>query len=227
MTELVVSHSSYLLLILVLALTGAGLPIPEEVLVITAGIMASHGQWNPWLAFAACLLGALAGDCVMYAIGYYFGRNVVREHRYWARLVTPQREAQVEEKIARHGLKVLFLARFLVVFRSPVYLAAGILRLPFRRFFVFDLFCATAVIGTFFLLSYHYGQTITQWIRSAEILVTVVVVVVVLTAGLHLWRLHRQRVAPVASQPDGDESAAFAGSEEERASDVEHLEHVA
>lgn len=187
--------SSYLLIALVLVLTGAGLPVPEEVPVVTAGVMASLGQLNPGLAFLTCLVGALLGDCLMYAIGYYFGRPVLREHRYWARLVTPKREAQMEEMISRHGLKALFLARFLVGVRSPVYLAAGILKLPFRRFFLCDLFCATAVIGTCFLLSYHYGQAIADKIRRVEIIATVVVVLIVVAVGIYLWRLHRRRMA--------------------------------
>jgi membrane protein DedA with SNARE-associated domain len=207
MPELLVTHGSYLLISFVLALTGAGLPIPEEVPILTAGIMASQGQLNPWLAFVACLAGALVGDCIMYGIGYQFGRSVVREHRYWAVLVTPQREAQMEEMISRHGLKVLFLARFLVLLRSPVYLTAGILKLPFRRFFLFDLVCATIVIGVFFSLSYFFGQAATPWIRRVEILVTLVVVVAVLAVvgvGFYFWRSHQRRVAEQAATAQAD-----------------------
>jgi membrane protein DedA with SNARE-associated domain len=227
MTNLLLTHGSYLLIGLVLVLTGAGLPVPEEVPIITAGIMAGHGQLNPWLAFVACLLGALTGDCLMYYIGYHFGRSVVREHRYWARLVTPQREAQMEEMISRHGLKALFLARFLVGLRSPVYLAAGILRVPFRRFFLFDLFCATAVIGTFFTLSYYYGQTITHWIRRAEIAITVAVVLAVVTLGVYLWRVHRRRAARASPQSERAEPQAPLQPEAEKAGETEHIEHVA
>lgn len=216
MTQLVLAHGSYLVIALVLVLTGAGLPVPEEVPVITAGVMASHGQLHPWLAFVVCLAGAVVGDCVMYTIGFYFGRNVVREHRYWAYFVTPEREAHMEELICRHGLKVLFLARFLVGLRSPVYLTAGILRVPFRRFFFFDLFCATAVIGTCFLLSFYYGQPIFRWIRGAQITVTVIAVVALLALGIYLWRLHRKYApritAAAACDPAGSNGEASSAS---------------
>ncbi len=226
MVDFLLANSSYFAISFVLILTGAGLPVPEEVPIITAGVMAAHGQLNPWLAFAACLIGALAGDCVMYWIGRHFGRSVVREHRYWARLVTPDREAQMEKMIAAHGLKVLFLARFLVGLRSPVYLAAGVLKAPFRRFLLFDLFCATAVIATFFTLSFYYGQAITHWIRRAEIAITVTVVIAVLTVALYLWRRHRLHAAMAPPELEQSESARTPTNDDKDA-EVEHIEHVA
>ncbi|NUQ63662.1 MAG: DedA family protein [Pirellulales bacterium] len=198
MTTLLLSHGSYLLIVAILVLTGAGLPIPEEVPVLTAGVMAAHGQLDVWMAFGACLVGALLGDSLMYLIGYSFGRGVLREHRYWACFVKPEQEVRMEQMISRHGLKVLFLARFLVGLRLPIYLAAGILRLRFRRFFLIDLFCASSVIGVFFLLSYHYGQTITGWIRHAEIAASLVAVLALAVAGLFYWRWHRRRLADPA-----------------------------
>ena len=149
MIEFLLTHGSYLGIIFVLILTGSGLPIPEEVPIIAAGLLSAHGQMDPWLAIGACLIGALLGDCVIYWIGHHFGRRVLREHHWWTRFVKPEREARLETMLQQHGLKVFFLARFLVGIRSPVYLAAGILRVPFRRFLLIDLFCATTVIGTF------------------------------------------------------------------------------
>src|SRR3954470_4097573 len=114
MTGLPFEHVSYLGIVVVLVLTGSGLPIPEEVVVIPAGAAASYGQLNPWLALASCVAGALLGDAVMYGIGYRFGQSVLREHPWWARFLKPEREQQIEGLIRRHGLKVFFAARFLV-----------------------------------------------------------------------------------------------------------------
>jgi membrane protein DedA with SNARE-associated domain len=204
MTEFLLSHGphlAYLGIALFLMLTGAGLPIPEEVFIIAAGVASSHQALNPWLAMSACLFGALAGDCVMYWIGYHFGRNVLREHPRWVHVVRPEREAQIEKMIEKHGLKVFFLARFLVGLRSPTYLSAGILRVPFRRFLLIDLFCATMVIGLFFSLSYRYGTAITAWIRGAERVVTVIAVLVLIVVGVYYWRRRRRKRLQLASEP--------------------------
>lgn len=195
MTDFLLAHGSYLGIIAILILTGSGLPIPEEVPVIAAGLLSAHGQMDPWLALGSCLIGAILGDCVMYWIGHHFGRRVLREHHWWTRFVKPERELQIEAMLQQHGLKVFFLARFLVGIRAPVYLSAGILRVPFRRFLLIDLFCASTVIGTFFGLSYRYGTTITRLIRHVEYVLSGVVFVALVAVGLYLWYRHRRRLA--------------------------------
>ena len=129
----------------------------------------------------------------MYWIGYHFGRGVLCEHRWWARCVTPQREARIEEMFRRHGLKVFFVARFLVGLRTPVYLTAGILRVSFKKFVLIDLICATAVVGTFFGLTYYFGENIARWFKDVEVLVTIAVVIAVACVAFYLWRRYRRK----------------------------------
>ncbi|MBI2826081.1 MAG: DedA family protein [Planctomycetia bacterium] len=193
-------QGSYLGIIVVLILTGSGLPVPEEVPIIAAGVAAYYGQLNPWLALASCFVGALLGDCVMYSIGYYFGHGVLREHPWFSRFLKPEREAHIEQMIVQHGWKVFFLARFLVGLRSPVYLTAGILRIPFRRFVLVDLFCAAIVITTFFGLSFLFAEHIADWwdrIRRAEVALTVAIVAALIGVLLYFYVRHRRRLARI------------------------------
>lgn len=227
MDEFLFSHGeyvAYLAITLFMISTGAGFPLPEEVFIIAAGVASAQGVLNPWLAVVALLVGGLAGDCIIYWIGFHFGRNVVREHRWWARFVKPEREAKMEQMIHKHGLKVLFLARFLVGLRSPVYLTAGILHVRFRRFVLIDLFCATVVIGSFFSLSYLYGETIYGWIRKVEGLVTLVVVLGLLVVGIYFWRRHRRRVGQAEVQVESaDAPSSESDNPEQPPSKVERV----
>ena len=206
-----VDHISYLGIILVLILTGSGLPIPEEVPIIAAGIASSVGTLSPWGAFAACIVGALLGDAVLYAIGYHFGHSLVIRHPRFAHLVHAEYEAKIEQMIRRHGLKVFFLARFMVGIRAPVYLTAGILRMSFRRFLLIDAFCATSVVGLFFGLSYAYGERVTGWIRNSEVGLTVVIVIAaVAVIGFFVWRHYRQKRIEPLPAPTLEECAVGA-----------------
>lgn len=203
--------SGYAAIILILVLTGAGLPVPEELPVFVAGVLSRHGTLEWGLAYASCLVGALCGDCVMYAIGRYFGRSLLRERHWFAPFLTPETEAKVEEKIKQHGLKVFFLARFLVGLRSPVFLAAGILRVPFRRFLLTDLFCATVVVTFFFSLGYAFANHIRSWwqtIRHAEYAVTGIVLLVIAGVGLYFYFRRRRAQAAVNPASDRTESVA-------------------
>ncbi len=90
---------------------------------------------------------------------------------------------------------MFFVARFLVGLRTPVYLTAGILRVSFKRFFLIDLFCATMVVGTFFGLTYWFGQLIPQLVHKAQLGLTIVVVVGLSGVALYLWRRHRRKIS--------------------------------
>ena len=88
----------------------------------------------------------------------------------------------------------MLLARFMVGVRGPVYLAAGVVRMPFRRFILNDLICATLVVGTFFYLSFSYGEEITGLLRDAEMTLTLILLAVVGVAFLWWMRRRRQRM---------------------------------
>jgi membrane protein DedA with SNARE-associated domain len=191
--DTLLQHGSYLGIVLFLVLTGCGLPVPEEVPIVMAGVLSAQGDLDVWMAFGACLVGALLGDCVMYAIGYHFGHNLLKRHPRFARFLHAEREAKFEQMIQSHGLKVLFVARFMVGVRSPVYLSAGILRVSFRWFLLTDLLCATLVVGLFFGVAYWFGNEIGNWIRNAEIGFTVTAVIAAIVGlAIYTWRVRRR-----------------------------------
>ncbi len=191
--DLQIDHISYLGIIIVLILTGTGLPLPEEVPILAAGVASSVGTLHPGWAYLSCIVGAVLGDSVLYAIGYHFGRSLVTRHPRIAHLLHAEREAKIEEMIRRHGFKVFFVARFMVGIRAPVYLTAGVLRMSYRRFLVIDAICATSVVSLFFGLSYAYGDRVAGWIRDSEIGLTVLVALAAVTvAGFFVWRHYRK-----------------------------------
>jgi membrane protein DedA with SNARE-associated domain len=187
----------YVGIIIFLVLTGCGLPLPEEVALIAAGVLSAPGQpLNPWISLLCCLIGCLVGDSIMYFIGRKIGRRVMNSKTPWGKYLTPEREKLLEYMIHEHGVKVLFVARFLVGIRSPVYLTTGILKFPFVRFILADLLCASVVILLFFGLSYYFGEAVGQWIRNAEYGLTVVVVIGLIIAAIMAWRHYKHNQEP-------------------------------
>jgi membrane protein DedA with SNARE-associated domain len=151
---------------------------------------------------AALTLGGLFGDVIVYHLGARIGQGLVRPRWLWVPRVDPERLEQMKRLLDRHGFKVLFIARFLVGLRFPVYLAVGASKMSFRRFFIIDAACASLVCGSFFALSYflseRYGDVIYRWIRTGEFLVTLTVVAS-LVAALLIVRWRRRRAQRTAS----------------------------
>jgi membrane protein DedA with SNARE-associated domain len=202
-------HGSYFGIILVLVLTGCGLPLPEEVAIIFAALMSTGSEpvLNVWLALGSCMIGAILGDSVMYFIGHHFGRSGLREHPFLVRHLSADRERAIEQAIANHGLKVFFLSRFMIGVRAPVYITCGILRIRFRWFLLADAISATVVVNVVFWLTFFFGDQVRPWIRKAEWGVTIVVLLAAVIVGAILYVKFRKKKQQLLDELSADEKS--------------------
>ena len=224
-------RGSYLGIVLFLTLTGIGLPIPEEVPIVAAGVASKAGALKWFYALPACLVGALLGDSLMYAIGRFFGARILKEHPWWSGFLTAEREKTIENLIQRHGIKAFFVARFLVGLRSPFYLTAGILRVKYRWFLFADFVCATVVIGGFFGLAYLFGDRITGLIQLAERGFTAVAIVagLVALAVVAFFSFRKRRIRMLDQDPEAlfENREILLGPAADRIADAVRLGDVA
>jgi membrane protein DedA with SNARE-associated domain len=194
--------SSYLGFFVFIALTGCGLPIPEEAAIVVAGVLSSQQQLDWRIAYAACLGGAIVGDTCMYAIGHRWGHGIFTSHPRFAKLFAAENEQQFQKAVDAHALKVMLVARFLVGIRAPVYVMTGVVRLPFRSFLLYDLISASLVVSVVFALSYVFGEQVAAWVRHAEIRATIVVLLVVIAVLAILYYRHREQVIDMLFKSD-------------------------
>lgn len=75
--------SGYIGLFVFIVLTGFGLPLPEELAVVTAGIMAARGQLDATTAVVVCMVAALIGDCAVYGLGRFASHHAGDRVRWW------------------------------------------------------------------------------------------------------------------------------------------------
>ncbi len=142
---------------LLLILGGLGLPFPEDLILILAGHISYSEELNVWLIIGACFAGVLPTDFFLYYIGRKYGRTVWRQ-RFIRRILTPRRRVQVMEQFSKRGDIVVFIARFIGGFRTPVFITAGILKMTPLRFFLLDFFASLISIPLFVLGAYYLGQ---------------------------------------------------------------------
>ena len=141
---------------------GAGLIVPGETLVIIGGFYARVGNLTlGWVAFGACV-GAILGDNVGYFIGRRFGRGFLERHGRKLR-VTPARLAKADRYYEVHGGKTVFLGRFIPVVRSVGFILAGIARMEWRRFLLYDAVGAVLWGVGHSVLGYAIGASYERW----------------------------------------------------------------
>ncbi|MBS0265948.1 MAG: DedA family protein [Planctomycetes bacterium] len=216
MQNFILTNSSYLGIVLLLLLTGAGLPVPEEMIIVAAGVLSSPevGRLDPFLAASACLIGVLAGDYTVYGIGCCLRNGTLRQRRWLAWFSHMERAQNLESLVQKHGLKIFLLARFLTGVRAPFYLTLGMLRLDIRRFLLYDSLSGVLVVGVFFLASYFGGTWITDLVRESQSAATVVaLVVLVASAGYYVAskefraRCRFDECAPGETRPNDSETS--------------------
>lgn len=150
---------SYAGVFLVLLGTGLGVPIPEELPIAIAALMARWELMNWAGALLSCLAGVLAGDMLLYWVGRHFGRQILK----WPtvrRMLTPAREARVMDAYHRHGLKFVVMARLVMGLRAAAFLTAGLVRVPFPRFFVVDVAAVLLSVPIWFGVAYVVADSV-------------------------------------------------------------------
>jgi membrane protein DedA with SNARE-associated domain len=189
-------HAFYSGLFLILVLASLGLPIPEDVPLIVAGLlMHTHPGIADWRAtFAVALVGIMSGDLILYFLGRRWGPDVVN-HRSVRRLITPQILRRASDKFHRYGMWYCFFGRFLMGVRAAMCLTAGATRFPYSRFFLADFAGALLSIPLFMYLGYWFAgmlPTLRAYMTGAQIAISVAVAVGAVAALYYRVRRHRR-----------------------------------
>ena len=142
-----------------LLLGGLGLPIPEEVPILAAGVLSHEGLARWWLALPMCLLGVLSGDVVLYWVGRHWGEHVLA-WRVVRWVLTPAREDTLVTAYREHAMKTVATARHVAGLRAAAFLTAGIARVPFWKFLVADAGAAAVSVPFVFGLAYFFTDQI-------------------------------------------------------------------
>src|SRR5215211_3419586 len=184
-----IEHYGYLVVLFGVMLESTGVPLPGETILLAAGVLVQRGHLDLGDAIAFGILGAVIGDQIGYWVGREGGRPfVLRWGRYL--FINSQRLSRAEAFFERHGGKAVFLARFFSGVRVFGALVAGISRMRWGTFLLYNALggavWATAVI----LLGYFLGSSmglVERWLGRATLVLASVLAVVVAFYLAYRW----------------------------------------
>ena len=186
----------YIAMFTALLLCGFGIPIPEDIVLVTGGVIAGLGFANEHGMVAVGLAGVLTGDGVTFMLGWIYGDRITRLPLL-RRSLTPARIAQAKGKFSRHGKWVMFVARFLPGLRTPVFFSAGMTRcVSFAKWLQMDGTAAVLSVPVWVYLGYsgakNFEHLFVAVARGQYIMLGAVLFGALVAAGLW-W--HRRKVA--------------------------------
>jgi membrane protein DedA with SNARE-associated domain len=179
----VLEHYGYLAVGGFVLLEDFGVPVPGEILLISAAIFAGAGHLNIALVIAVAVLGAVIGDNIGYAVGRLGGRPLAER---WGRFVflTPARLDRAETFFNAHGGKVVTIARFIEGLRQVNGLLAGIAGMHWLKFLGFNALGAVLWVGTWAGLGFVAGTHVVTIYTAIEQYKWYVIGALVLVAGI-------------------------------------------
>jgi membrane protein DedA with SNARE-associated domain len=178
------AQAFYPLLLLVFVIASLGLPIPEDIPLIAAGIiLRTQPEVASWPgALTVSLIGIMSGDIILYSLGRRWGSNVF-SHRSVRWIMTPQRMEMMTEKFHRYGVWMCFFGRFMMGVRAVMCMTAGVTRFPFWKFFLADFCGALLSVPFFIVIGYAFAGMLPQleaYIKGAKWIVLGLVALVTL-----------------------------------------------
>ncbi|WP_413574905.1 DedA family protein [Bdellovibrio sp. HCB290] len=165
-------------------LSAFGLPLPEEVTLISVGILAFMGAHpdhfpppypgapvvNVHTAAFVAFLAVFLSDVLIYTIGKVFGRKLLYHPRVH-RMFPPHLMKRVEEWTHKYGAYACGIFRFTPGIRFPGHLACGMLHFPVWKFLVIDGLAAAISVPTQIYLLAHFGEPILNKLRQFKLVV--------------------------------------------------------
>ena len=181
----------------ILLLCGLGLPIPEDISLISAGYLAHKGVVNVHWVFLVCFAAVLAGDSLAFVMGRLFGSRLL-ESRLAQRIFRPRKQIRVRAYFRKFGSKVIFVARFLPGLRFSIFLSAGTLRVRPSVFVIYDSLAALVSVPALVYLAWFFGEHIDHviaWARRSEYGILALVLIVVAWFAIKMLRKRRKEAA--------------------------------
>jgi membrane-associated protein len=161
--------------------------LPGDSMLFAVGVVAAHpaSPVNLWLVCGLLILAAVLGDAVNYAIGYALGPKVFASERSW--LLNKKHLQEAHEFYERYGGMTIIFARFIPIVRTFAPFVAGIGRMSYRRFALYNVAGGAAWVLLFVLGGWLFGG-LEAVQRYFHVVIVAIIAVSVLPAAVQLVR---------------------------------------
>jgi membrane protein DedA with SNARE-associated domain len=157
----------YVVVALVVGVESLGIPLPGEIALVSAALLASRGVADIWWVAIAAALGAIVGDSIGYWIGHKGGRPLLeRLGRRFPKHLGPAQLARAEQVFDRWGVWAIFFGRFVALLRILAGPLSGALRISYGKFLIANAAGGIAWgAGTAFVI-YGVGRAAERWLSN-------------------------------------------------------------
>lgn len=168
--------------------------LPGDSLLFLCGSLAAmsgHGL-NVWLLLGLLSVAAALGDAMNFEIGQHFGQYLAASPR-WQRVIKPSYMARSAQFFAKHGKVAIFLGRFMPIIRTFVPFTAGISRMRYRDFALYNILGAVSWVAVAVGTGFFFGN-IAVVKAHFELIMVAIIVISLLPAAIMAIRQRGGRI---------------------------------
>ena len=178
----------YLAVFVFVGVEGIGIPIPGETMLVTAAIYAgTTGRLSIFWVIVASSAGAIVGDNIGYVIGRTGGYRLLKRYGRYIRL-DENRLRLGQYLFDKHGSKVVFFGRFVSVLRIFAAFLAGVNRMHWRRFLIFNAAGGIVWSTIYGIAAFLLGKQLLQLSGRVDLVLAILGVAVIIAAIVFLRR---------------------------------------
>ncbi|MER7667684.1 DedA family protein [Kitasatospora sp. NPDC096128] len=197
----------YALIGLIIGIESLGIPLPGEIALVTASLMAVKGVVSPWGIAACAIAGAIIGDSIGYSIGRKGGKPLFEKlGRKFPKHFGPAHLATAERSFQKWGMWAVFFGRFIALLRIFAGPLAGALKMPYWKFLIANVLGGVIWAGGTTLLVYKVGKAIEPWLSRFSWAGLAAAVVI---GAVSAWVMKR-RAAKTHAKIEAEEAAKAA-----------------
>lgn len=181
-----------LLFVIVFAETGfVATPfLPGDSLLFAAGAIAATGALNVYALFAILAVAAILGDTANYWIGYYIGPKVFRKHK--SLFFNPEYLERTNRFFEKYGGKTIIIARFIPIIRTFAPFVAGIGRMSYFRFALYNVLGGIFWVPIFICIGYFLGN-LPIIKENFSLMIVAIIIISFIPAIIEYFKHRRER----------------------------------
>jgi membrane-associated protein len=138
--------------------------LPGDSLLFTAGLFAASGELNLGAVLGLLFIAAVLGDNCNYWIGRKIGLKIFDIKFKGKSIVKREYLTKTEEFFDKNGVKAIIMARFVPFVRTFAPFAAGVGKMEYKKYFLFDVLGGFLWIFSLTIAGYLLGEV--EWIRK-------------------------------------------------------------
>lgn len=188
-----IHHYGYAGVFFILFMEMIGVPFPAETTLTMSGFEWMVGDFSFIPLLLTCVLGNIAGSSIAYGIGRYLGRPTILKFGRFIRLTEEKLDA-AEKKFLQYRLLIIFICKFIAGIRILIPYMAGINRMSFALFSLYNSLATVLWVITFLFIGHSLGLAWHMYHRVLNhYFVPIGIVIAVVAVLFYFWRKKKKQ----------------------------------